>query len=71
VQSSREIVDTPGCIVALYIPISRNRINIEETVSCFTETIIVLKMEDAGRAFNLLTDLISNARKMMARRSRS
>jgi len=71
VQSSRDIVDTPGCIVALYIPISRNRINIEETVSCFTETIIVLKMEDAGRAFNLLTDLISNARKMMARRSRS
>jgi len=63
VQSPREIVNTPGCIVALYIPISRNRINIEETVSCFTETIIVLKMEDVGKAFTLLTDLISSARK--------
>ncbi|MFQ6095504.1 MAG: hypothetical protein ACE5NN_05115 [Candidatus Bathyarchaeia archaeon] len=66
VQSPREIVDTPGCIVALYVPISRNRINIEETVSCFTETIIVLKMEDAGKAFTLLTDLITNTRKMIS-----
>jgi len=63
VQSPREIVNTPGCIVALYIPISRNRINIEETVSCFTETIIILKMKDVGKAFTLLTDLITNARK--------
>jgi len=65
VQSPREIVDTPGCITALYVPISRNRINIEETVSCFTETIIILKMEDVGKAFTLLTDLITNARKTL------
>lgn len=69
VQSPREIVDTPSCIVALYIPISRNQINIEETVSCFTETIIILKMEDVGRAFTLLTDLITNARKTLKRMS--
>ena len=70
VQSPREIVDTPGCIVALYIPISRNRINIEETVSCFTETIIILKMEDIGKAFNLLTGLITNARKTLTTMNR-
>jgi len=67
VQSPRGIVDTPGCIVALYIPLSRNRINIEETVSCFTETIIILKMEDVGKAFTLLTDLITNARRATER----
>ncbi|MCW4020192.1 MAG: hypothetical protein NWF14_03055 [Candidatus Bathyarchaeota archaeon] len=63
VQSPRAIVDTPGCVVAFYNPISRAQINIEETISCFAETVIVLSMEDAARAFSLLTDLIANARK--------
>jgi len=70
VQSPREIADTSGCIVALYIPISRNQINIVETVSCFTETIIVLKMEDIGKAFALLTELITNARRTFNRMSK-
>ena len=65
VQSPRSIVDTPGCIVAFYNSISRGQINIEETISCFTETIIVLHMEDAARSFILLTDLITNARKTL------
>jgi len=65
VQSPRGIVNTPGCIVAFYNPISRGQINIEETISCFTETIIVLRMEDAARAFSLLTDLITNTRKTL------
>ena len=63
VQSPHEIVDTPGCIVAFYNPISRAHINIEETVSCFTETIIVLRMEDAAKAFGILSDLIFRMRK--------
>jgi len=63
VQSPREIVDTPGCIVAFYNPISRAHINIEETASCFTETVIVLRMEDAAKAFSILADLISQTRK--------
>jgi hypothetical protein len=63
VQSPRGIVGTPGCIVAFYNPIARSQINIEETVSCFTETVIVLKIEEAARAFSVLTDLIINARK--------
>ncbi len=64
-QSPREIVDTPGCIAAFYNLLSRWQINIEETVSCHTETIIVLKMEDAAKSFSLLSDLIINARKTM------
>ncbi|MCD6325277.1 hypothetical protein J7L97_03210 [Candidatus Bathyarchaeota archaeon] len=63
VQSPHEIVDTPGCIVAFYNPISRAHINIEETVSCFTETIIVFRMEDAAKAFSILSDLIFRMRK--------
>ncbi len=63
VQSPQGIVNTPGCIVTFYNPIARNQINIEETVSCFNETVIVLKMEDAAKAFRILSDLIADARK--------
>jgi hypothetical protein len=31
-------------------------------MSCFTDTIIVLSIEDVGRAFIALTDLIAQAR---------
>ena len=64
VQSPKGIVDTPGCIASFYNSISMAKINIEETISCFTESIIVLRMEDAARAFSLLTNLIANARKI-------
>ncbi len=63
VQSPREIIDTPGCAIAFYNPVSRMHINIEETMSCFTDTILVLRMEDIGKAFTALTDLIAEARK--------
>jgi len=63
VQSPREIIDTPGCAIAFYNPVSRRHINIEETMSCFTDTILVLRIEDVGKAFTALTDLIAEARK--------
>ena len=65
VQSPTAIVDTPGCIATFYNSISGNQINIEETISCFTETIIVIRMEDAGKAFTVLTDLIREARRTL------
>lgn len=63
IQSPSDIVDTAGCITAFYGRISRRHINIEETVSCYTDTIILLKMEDINAAFTALTDLIAEARK--------
>lgn len=63
VQSPPRIIDTPGCAIAFYTPVSRRHINIEETMSCFTDTILVLRMEDVGKAFTALTDLIADARK--------
>lgn len=65
VQSPREIIDTPGCATAFYNPVSRSHINIEETMSCFTDTILVLRMKDVGKAFTALTDLIAEARKWL------
>ena len=63
IRSPDEITVTPGCIQAFYNAISRRHINIEETMSCYTETIIVLAMENVSKAFTALTDLITEARR--------
>ncbi|MEM1525213.1 MAG: hypothetical protein QXW83_02620 [Nitrososphaerales archaeon] len=63
VRSPKEIIKTPGCAIAFYNQVSRRRINIEDTVSCYTDTIIVVKMDDVGKAFTALTELISTARR--------
>jgi len=63
IRSPDDIIDTPGCVQAFYNAVSRRHINIEETMSCYTETIIVLAMEDVSKAFAALTDLITEARR--------
>lgn len=62
VHSPRAIIGVPGSAVAFYNPVSRRHINIEETMSCFTDTILVVRMEDVGKAFSSLTEMISQAR---------
>lgn len=49
VHSPEQIIKTPGCAIAFYNQISRRHINIEDTLSCHTDTIIVVKMNDVGR----------------------
>ncbi len=56
------IVETPGCIAAFCSQLSRRHLNIEDIVSCHTETIIVVRMEAVGPAFAALTEMISRAR---------
>jgi len=70
VQSPEDIIKTPGCAIAFYNQLARRHINIEDTVSCYTDTIVLVKMEQVGKAFNALTDLISNSRKMARKRYR-
>ena len=66
IRSPDEITFTPGCVQAFYNAVSRRHINIEETMSCYTETIIVLAMENVSKAFAALTDLITEARRKTA-----
>ncbi len=63
IRSPDEITSTPGCVQAFYNSLSRRHINIEETMSCYTETIIVLAMVDVSKAFATLTELITEARR--------
>jgi aspartokinase len=70
VHSSEDIIKTPGCAIAFYNQLARRHINIEDTVSCYTDTIVLVKMEQVGKAFNALTDLISNSRKIPKKKQR-
>jgi hypothetical protein len=63
IRSPDQIINTPGCVQAFYNAVSRRHINIEETMSCYTETIIVLAMEDVSKAFTALTELVTQARR--------
>lgn len=63
VHSPEQIIKTPGCAIAFYNQLARRHINIEDTISCYTDTIILVKMTDVGKAFNALTELISSFRK--------
>ncbi len=63
VQSPKEIISTPGCVTSFYNQLSRRHVNIEDTVSCHTDTIIVVKMTDVARAFDALTELINEERR--------
>jgi len=65
VQSPITIRTTPGTIINFYNQIARRHVNIEDTVSCHTDTIIVVKMKEVGKAFTALTDLITEERKRL------
>ena len=71
VQSPLAITNTPGCLINFYNQIARRHVNIEDTVSCHTDTIIVVKMKEVGKAFTSLTDLISEERKRLETGSRA
>lgn len=68
VHSPKAIIGVPGSAVAFYNPVSRRHINIEETMSCFTDTILVVRTEDVGKAFSSITEMISQARQAMRAR---
>ena len=62
VHSPEEIVRTAGVVLSIYARIAENHVNIEDTVSCFTDTIVVIRMDEVARTFSTLTDLISECR---------
>ncbi len=66
VHSPDEIITTPGCISAFYNQLSRRHVNVEDTVSCYTDTIMVVSMKNASRAFEALTELVDDEARKLA-----
>lgn len=62
VHSPKEIVTTPGCVLTIYWTLAKAGVNIEDTTSCYTDTIIVVDMDYVERAFGALTQLVSYSR---------
>ncbi|MDR2866468.1 MAG: ACT domain-containing protein [Methanomassiliicoccaceae archaeon] len=61
VKSPEKIVDTSGVIAYLITNLSDAGINIEETVSCHTDTIFIVKESDMINAYSVLTRCIQSA----------
>jgi aspartokinase len=66
VTSTPEITDVPGCAISIYERLFSSGINIEDTTSSYTDTIIVVKNEDVGKAFETLNELINETRREIA-----
>ncbi len=54
IKSPEEIETTPGAYAYLASLFGENNINIVESLSCFTDTIFLVKEQDAGKVINLL-----------------
>ena len=61
VKSPEKIVDTAGVIAYLITNLSDAGINIEETVSCHTDTIFIVNEPDMINAYSVLTKCIQSA----------
>jgi len=59
IHSTKEIIETPGVINLIYQTLADNGINIEDTISSYMDTLLLVSNKDAGKAFNVLNDLIS------------
>lgn len=60
--SPESIIETTGFLVSLYERLAMSGINLEETTNSYTDAIIVVKDQDAGRAFTAMSDLIKFSR---------
>ncbi len=69
VHSPVDITTTPGCISTFYNQLSRRKVNVEDTVSCYTDTIMVVDLRDASRAFEALTELIGDEQRKLGEAS--
>lgn len=54
IKSPKEIETTPGTYAYICSLFGENNINIVETLSCFTDTIFLVKEEDVGKVMGLL-----------------
>ena len=54
IKSPKEIETTPGAYAYLCSLFGENNINIVETLSCWTDTIFLVKEEDVGKVMGLL-----------------
>ena len=55
IKSHQDIEHTPGVVAYLYSLFGDKGINIIETLSCYTDTVMIVEKNDAQKAVELLT----------------
>jgi aspartokinase len=65
VKSPERIVNTSGVIAYLIMNLSDAGINLEETVSCHTDTIFIVREPDMINAYSVLTNCLQSAESMV------
>ncbi|MGV8084876.1 MAG: ACT domain-containing protein [Candidatus Bilamarchaeum sp.] len=59
IHSPKDLEDTPGVIAHILDALSSEGINIVEFVSCYTDTILVVKQSDTSRAHEILGNMMN------------
>ncbi|HDO19617.1 MAG TPA: hypothetical protein ENG74_02695 [Thermoplasmatales archaeon] len=54
IRSPKDIENTPGVLSYIYSLFAENGINIVETMSCWTDTILVVDEKDVARVMEFL-----------------
>jgi len=69
IVSPAEIATTPGPLALILNQLVEKGINVEEIISCNTDTIIVVRATDGGRAFDSITELIQRCRHLASQKT--
>lgn len=59
IHSPKDLEDTPGVIAHILDALSSEGINIVEFLSCYTDTILVVKQADTSRAHEILSNMMN------------
>jgi hypothetical protein len=59
IHSVPELEDTPGVIAHVLDSLAAEGINVVEFISCYTDTLLVIKQADTARAYEIISDLTS------------
>jgi aspartokinase len=68
VISPPKIAETPGVLSLILEHLARHEINVEEVVSCHTDTIILVRGVDGGRGFDVIHNLIALSKRLVQQR---
>ncbi|MFA5049867.1 MAG: ACT domain-containing protein [Candidatus Micrarchaeia archaeon] len=58
IKSREELENTPGVLSMILGALAIEGINIQEIISCYTDTLIVVKESDTSRAYDILNALL-------------
>lgn len=62
--SPPQIIEVPGVIAYITDLLAGNNVNITQIISCYTDTILIVKRNDALRAYKIIEDRILLLRKL-------